>query len=103
MHAWIFLLSILGIKLFIDNTSKNVLCPSMNTELKNIRKDIINGKHDKPSCRTILTVSIDSTQCEKTVVELHYLCQENETLSIYFQGVNINNHCMNILKFITLK
>nr|XP_022300625.1 uncharacterized protein LOC111108831 [Crassostrea virginica] len=87
-----------GIKLFINNTSKNAFCPSKNVELKTIWKDIIHDKHDRPLCRTTLTVSINSIQCEKTVVELSLLCQGNEYLSVYFQdckevsyGVNETN------------
>ncbi|XP_078341369.1 uncharacterized protein LOC111109735 [Crassostrea virginica] len=74
-----------GISLFINNTSKNAFCPSKNFELKKIRKDIIHDKHDRPLCRTTLTVSINSSQCEKTVGDLNFLCQLNENLSIYFQ------------------
>ncbi|XP_078341368.1 uncharacterized protein LOC144627662 isoform X2 [Crassostrea virginica] len=74
-----------GISLFINNTSKNASCPSKNVEMKKIRKDIIHDKHDRPLCRTTLTVSINSSQCEKTVVDLNFLCQLNENLSIYFK------------------
>ena len=84
----------LGISLFINNTSKNAFCPSKDVELKKIRKDIIHGKHDRPLCRTTLTISINSIQCEKTVVELSLLCQGNENLSIYFQG-DVNNFLKN--------
>nr|XP_022297237.1 uncharacterized protein LOC111106733 [Crassostrea virginica] len=74
-----------GISLFINNTSKNTFCPAKNVELKTIWKDIIHDKHDRPLCRTTLTVSINSIQCEKTVADLNFLCQLNENLSIYFQ------------------
>ena len=90
-------LSILGVSLFINNTSKHGFCPSKNVELKKIRKDIIHDKHDRPRCRTTLTVSINSIQCEKTVADLNFLCQLNENLSIYFQG-DVNNHWINTLK-----
>ena len=93
---------ILGISLFINNTSKNAFCPSKNFELKKIRKDIIHDKHDRPLCRTTLTVSINSSQCEKTVVDLNFLCQLNENLSIYFQG-DVNNQIINVLEWIFLK
>ncbi|XP_078340551.1 uncharacterized protein LOC111106733 [Crassostrea virginica] len=79
-----------GISLFINNTSKNAFCPSKNFELKKIRKDIIHDKHDRPLCRTTLTVSINSSQCEKTVGDFNFLCQLNENLSIHFQG-DVNN------------
>ncbi|XP_078309577.1 uncharacterized protein LOC144617968 [Crassostrea virginica] len=73
------------LELFINNTPKNALCPSKNVELIKIWKDIINYKHDRPLCRTTLTISINSIQCEKTVFELSLLRQGNENLSIYFQ------------------
>ena len=98
----ICVLSILGISWFINNTSKNWFCPSKNVELKNIRKDIIHDKHDRPRCRTTLTVSINSSQCEKTVADLNFLCQLNENLSIYFQG-DVNNQIINVLEWIFLK
>nr|XP_022301667.1 uncharacterized protein LOC111109735 isoform X2 [Crassostrea virginica] len=71
-----------GIRLFID---KNVSCTPKNVNLKEIRKDIIHDKHGRPLCRMILTVSIDSTHCEKAVVDLNFLCQDSTHLPIYFQ------------------
>lgn len=75
-----------GISLFIDNIGSP--CNSEYTELTEIRKYIINNDHQRPRCRTKLTVSMSREQCEKTILNLEYYCQHpKEYDSIYFQGM----------------
>lgn len=66
------------------------LCESDNMALTEIRKFIIYDKHQRPLCRTKVTVFIHSGNCEKTIVELKYFCknlEETQDFKVYFQGI----------------
>lgn len=79
-----------GISLFIDNIDSP--CNSEYTELTEIRKYIINNDHQRPRCRTKLTVSMSREQCKKTILNLEYYCQHpKEYDSIYFQECMVKN------------
>lgn len=59
-------------------------------DLTEKRKFIIYDKHQRPPCRTKVTVFIDSGHCDTTLKELKYLCKnlkEKQNLKVYFQGM----------------
>jgi hypothetical protein len=63
---------------------KNSKCTYHDMQLEEIRKYIIHDVHQRPLCRTMMTVSIDTTQCMDTIAEVEHLCKQPK--SIYFQG-----------------
>ncbi|XP_078340550.1 uncharacterized protein LOC144627421 [Crassostrea virginica] len=75
-----------GVQLFIRQTTT---CKPENIELKEIRKDLILAEKARTLCRTTLTVSMSSTQCEKSMVDLRRVCEDQNPIkqSIYFQGM----------------
>ena len=77
-----------GVQFFIRQTTKDVSCKPGNIKLNEIRKDLIHAEKARLLCRTTLTVSMSSTECEKSMVDLRGVCEDripNKT-SIYFQG-----------------
>lgn len=59
-------------------------------DLTEIRKFIIYDKHQRPLCRTKVTVSIDSGHCDKTLEEFKYMCEnlkDKQNFKVYFQGM----------------
>ncbi|XP_056000838.1 uncharacterized protein LOC125654065 isoform X2 [Ostrea edulis] len=70
-----------GIFFFVSNSS----CKYHNMQLEEIRKYIIHDDHKRPLCRTTMTMSIDITQCTKTIAMLQHSCKESNK-SIYFQN-----------------
>ena len=78
-----------GVQLFINQTTKSVSCEPENIELKEIGKEIIHTEKARPLCRTTLTVSMSNTQCEKSMVDLRRVCEDQNPIkqSIYFQGM----------------
>nr|XP_034307788.1 uncharacterized protein LOC117683083 [Crassostrea gigas] len=75
-----------AISLVIDDMNSS--CNSENTSLTEIRKSIINNDHRRPLCRTKLTVSMSSKQCEKTIMGLEYYCQHPDEYkpNVFVQG-----------------
>lgn len=77
-----------GISLFLKNTRS--LCKSEYMDLTEIRKFIIYDKHQRPLCRTKVTVFIDSRHCDTILEELKYMCEnfkEKQNFKVYFQGL----------------
>lgn len=73
-----------AISIFIN---KNTSCEPENIGLKEVQKYIIHDKHQRQLCRTNLTVSIISRNCEKFIENLEFMCKHLDKKSaIFFQG-----------------
>ncbi|XP_056000835.1 uncharacterized protein LOC125654064 [Ostrea edulis] len=68
-----------GIFLYMGKSS----CIYKGTQLEEIKKYIVQDSHQRSLCRTMMTMSIDTTQCKEIIDKLQHICKQPK--SIYFQ------------------
>ncbi|XP_056000846.1 uncharacterized protein LOC130048288 [Ostrea edulis] len=68
-----------GILLYMGKSS----CTYKDMRLKEIKKYIVQDSHQRSLCITMMTMSIDTTQCKETIDKLQHICKQPK--SIYFQ------------------
>ncbi|XP_056000847.1 uncharacterized protein LOC125654063 isoform X2 [Ostrea edulis] len=58
-------------------------CKYYDMQLEDVKKYIVEESHQRPLCRIRMTMSIDTTQCTKTIAIIQHFCKQPK--SIFFQ------------------